>query len=498
METDFYVDLVDGKFKDTTAAQMDAMFAALAGSKFKRLVVNFHGGLVPRTSAHESMNKVLLKHYQSADAWPYFFVWNTDLVKTVTANLDEIGREKAFQRLLVKLIEFVSGKLLQSPEDKGAFSGDAIAPMSLESLAEEAAAREALWRQAGIPPQDFSTGEQKYIENKLKQDAILQREAQGIAAATFTADEVASLRATRGAAAVAPPQPTLISPALLKDELIDVHAPDTRSVGTILFFARHGLRIATRVIKRFIAKRDHGLYNTIVEEILRELYLDNLGIMAWNMMKKDAADAFEDEPQLCGGTRFALSLAKAMRDMPGLRVTLVGHSTGAIYIANLLKALDPQLDPGRQLDVVFLAPAISLATMSAHLPYFKRRVHGFRLFGLNDARETGYWEVPGLYRGSLLYMVSGIFEATDDDSERGDVPLLGMQRHASSRPGSPYELEAWNDMRAWLALDKRAVWAGDPSSGASGYLSDAFKHGGIDDGDQKTLASIKYILENEF
>lgn len=498
METDFYVDLVDGKFKETTPAHMDAMFAALAGSRFKRLVVNFHGGLVPRKSAHESMNNVLLKHYQSADAWPYFFVWNTDLVKTVTANLDEIGREKAFQRLLAKLIEFVSGKLLQSPEDKGALSSDPIPQMPLEDLAAEAAAREALWRQAAIPAQDFSPFEQKYIKDKLEKDPVLQREAQGIVAATFTPDEIESLRLTRGAAAVAEPRSSLISPALLKEELIDPHDPETRSVEAIVFFAKHGLSIAMRVIKRFIWKRDHGLYNTVVEEILRELYLDNLGIAAWNMMKKDAADAFEDEPQVCGGTRFAISLAKAMRESPGLRVTLVGHSTGAIYIANLLKALDPQLEPGRQLDVLFLAPAISLATMSAHLEYFKRRVRGFRLFGLNDARETGYWEVPGVYCGSLLYMVSGIFEDTDDDKERGDVPLLGMQRHATSLPGGPYDLPAWNEMRAWLALDKRGVWAGDPPSAAQGYLSDAFKHGGINDGDQKTLASIKYILENDF
>jgi hypothetical protein len=495
MNTDYFVDLRDGRFEQTTAAQMDDMFAGLAKNETKQLAVHFHGGLVSREGIHESMEKVLIAHYLATDTHPYFFVWNSDLITTITANLDEIAKEKAFKRLLLKVIEFVSGKLLQAPDTKGTLSFDAIPESSLDQLAAEADKREQQWRQSNLPAADFEQSEANFVQTKLKADPILAHEAKAIAVGTLTPVEVDALQASKGAAAVNDARTTLISRKLLEQELIQTNPPDTRSIGALLFFAKHGLSIASRVIQRFMHQRDHGLYRTVVEELVRELYLDNVGILAWNMMKQDTADAFGDDPQRCGGTRFAMSLAKAMKDTPDLRVTFIGHSTGAIYITNLLKALDPQLEAKRKVDVIFLAPALKMETFADNLDIYQRRVENFRMFALNDARETGYWEVPGVYKGSLLYLVSGIFEEAADKVDRGDVPLLGMQRYAKPVAAGPYDLEAWKAARTWLALDTRSVWAGDPSTGVPGYMSDAVKHGGLDDNDAHTLASIKYMLK---
>jgi hypothetical protein len=497
MNTDYFVDLRDGRFEQTTKEQMDDMFVRLAKNGTKQLAVHFHGGLVSRQGIHKSMEKVLIEHYRATGTHPYFFVWNSDLGTTITANLDEIAKEKAFQRLLLKVIEFVSGKLLQAPDTKGILSFDAIPESSLDQLAAEADRREQQWRQSSLPAEDFEQSEANFVQAKLKSDPILAREAKAIAVGTLTPVEIVGLQATKGAAAVNDTRTTLISPALLERELIQTNSPDTRSIGALLFFAKHGLSIASRILRRFMHQRDHGLYRTAVEELVRELYLDNVGIMAWNMMKQDTADAFGDDAQKCGGTRFAMSLAKAMREAPYLRVTFIGHSTGAIYITNLLKALDPQLEAKRKVDVIFLAPALKMATFADNLGVYQRRVDNFRMFALNEARETGYWEVPGIYKGSLLYLVSGIFEEAADKAERGDVPLLGMQRYAKPVADGPYDLAAWKAARTWLALDTRSVWAGDPATGVPGYMSDAVKHGGIDDNDAQTLASIKHMLKKD-
>src|SRR6185436_19507803 len=95
-----------------------------------------------------------------------------------------------------------------------------------------------------------------------------------------------------------------------------------------------------------------------------------------------------------------------------------------VYIGNLLKASDGALSDDIEFEVVFLAPACSFEFMHSCLPFFRRRVgNRIRSFGLKDAREHGYYEVPVLYEGSLLYMVSGLFEMTEVDKE-----IVGMER----------------------------------------------------------------------
>jgi hypothetical protein len=188
-----------------------------------------------------------------------------------------------------------------------------------------------------------------------------------------------------------------------------------------------------------------------------------------------------------------------MNAEPNLRVTLIGHSTGAVYITNLLRSLDTRLPAdARRIDVVFLAPALTIAAMASNLDCYKRRVLNFRVFGLCDERERGYWEVPVLYKGSLLYMVSGIFEEEAAKGELGDVPLVGMQRHIQCVPGSPYYREEWKGLFDWLKLSERSVWADDNLPVTQGYQSNAHKHGEIDDQDADTLKSLGYILEHGF
>jgi hypothetical protein len=202
-------------------------------------------------------------------------------------------------------------------------------------------------------------------------------------------------------------------------------------------------------------------------------------------MKKDTADAFLDDspdaPQeIHGGRAFVKRLVAWWK--PGRRVTLVGHSTGAIYIAHLLQAADSMLPAAAKFDAVFLAPAASFAFLSEKLALLNKRVGEFRLFGLRDALERGYWEVPVLYPASLLYLVSGLFE-----DPVVDMPIVGMQRYHLAT--GPYNLPEVKDVLGWIG--DRCVWS--EVAGSPGFASGALKHGGFGD-DPATVASLEHIL----
>ena len=92
------VDIVRGRFRGTGPEDLSVLFARIEGNQAERLVVHFHGGLVSRRAAQNEAEHVLLPAYKSAGAYPIFFLWNSDLITAVTANLDAISQEPAFQR----------------------------------------------------------------------------------------------------------------------------------------------------------------------------------------------------------------------------------------------------------------------------------------------------------------------------------------------------------------------------------------------------------------
>ncbi|MBK7389242.1 MAG: hypothetical protein IPI23_09305 [Bacteroidetes bacterium] len=116
-------------------------------------------------------------------------------------------------------------------------------------------------------------------------------------------------------------------------------------------FIKHVAIIAFRVIKRFINKRDHDFYPTTIEEILRELYVAELGAWVWNNMKVKSNDMWKDNQKLSGLNRFAGrylldKLIDYVKKYNDVEVNLIGHSAGSIAICNLLNTTSniyPQL-----------------------------------------------------------------------------------------------------------------------------------------------------------
>ena len=301
---------------------------------------------------------------------------------------------------------------------------------------------------------------------ELETNEVIQAEARAIAAAVAPQPSAfAEGVRERGGVAGVIPKPSRMSKSVL-NELANEQQKAGERVGFVVFatLVKHGVAALVKVVKRFAEGRDHGLYTTVVEEILRELYLDSIGSAVWSTMKSDTANAFAGNPLVHGGTAFLEQVRRWWR--PGRRITLVGHSTGAIYIGHFLEHADALLDPAAKFDVAFLAPACSFDFMAAKLPIFQRRVAQLRLFGLKDELERGYWEVPGLYPASLLYMVSGLFE-----EPVVDMPIVGMQRYYTQ--AEPYLAPAIQLITSYL--EGKCAWS--IAQTGRGWATSAQKHG---------------------
>jgi hypothetical protein len=116
------------------------------------------------------------------------------------------------------------------------------------------------------------------------------------------------------------------------------------------------------------------------------------------------------------------------------KLHLVGHSTGAILMAWLLKELHRARAPFRVASCSLMAPAATTALFRAqYAPLLKKTGFGiddFAVYNL-DADLEADDNVAKIYRKSLLYLVSHAFE-----EERG-TPILGMTTHAADEGALP-------------------------------------------------------------
>lgn len=477
-----FVDLIDGRFAATSAADLAALFADAQNSD--HLVVHFHGGLVSREDALASGSS-LLDTYSGAGAYPVFFLWNSDLPSIVKGSWTEIPQEKAFQRLVRRVAQLSVGKLKETDGRRGG----AIQPPSMRevpaNLDDVAAYVSSLEHTLSRDVGELTPSQQDQVAQDLDQDDVLRDVSAAIALGEQNA-QGRPITASRGAVPNVAPVKSFMSADVREDIRHDIFStpgePAARGI-VLLTLARHGAAILANVVRRFVTHRDHGLYTTIVEEVLRRVYVDSLGQLAWELMKHDTNDAFGDDATQCGGTAFLQHIAQWYE--PGRRVTLVGHSTGAVYIGNLLTQAHATLSPDITFEVVFLAAACSFEFMHSCLPAYQKRVgNRIRSFGLAEDREHGYFEVPVLYEGSLLYMVSGLFEMTEVDK-----PIVGMQRFFRTNPA----FAGADVAEVQTYLDGKTVWA--QSAAPDGRRCDSPRHGGFP-ADAWTRESLGHILKN--
>ncbi|HXX84585.1 MAG TPA: hypothetical protein VEN29_11435 [Casimicrobiaceae bacterium] len=205
-------------------------------------------------------------------------------------------------------------------------------------------------------------------------------------------------------------------------------------------------------------------------------------------MKKDIDRAFRSGSTTYGGTAFLEGLMRVWN--ADARLTLIGHSAGTVYIDRMLKAMDQRLPPEIKADIVFIAAALAFDRFAATIDtaVLRRRVRNYRLFALKEECEAGYWEVPGVYDKSLLYLLSALCECDPE----ADKALLGMQRYWSGTP--PYNTPDIRTVTTQIVPSAR-VWSPTDPLAPAGFRANAREHGGFAE-EPKTNQSVQRFLRS--
>lgn len=479
---------------------------ALAAEAASGIVMHFHGGLVSEANARISAAERLYPLYaERAKAYPIFFVWESGFLEAPLNNLGEIASENLFHEFVKKVAEWVLKKL---PDDIG-FKGGSGTMINEADLRADFDA----WfnRQRGHPPDQLA-------QQHGTDDAFLAERTKGVALdeQELVADIQESIESdtgfqnaveevyngideegvpritTRGTGTSISTKSHISKEAA--DRLFEPAPGTTKGLGPISWFkiAKTVAAIVIRVVRRFRKGRAHGPYVTVVEETLRELYIDKIGRhIWWDRMKGDAADAFRDGQEY-GGTALFAELKSQLEGRQAVpKITLVGHSAGAICICNCLRAAAQQV-PNLNFDVIFEAPAATYDLLAATAAEHGSRIRHFRQFGMSDELEAADTLVPIIYLRSLLYFVSGLLENEPDE------PLIGMARYLERT--DIYDAESFPNIelcrRFYAGYPNSLIWS--PSILGPGFNSDGKSHGHFDDIDEETMASVQHILQNGY
>ena len=484
-----------GRLASTTTADIDELVAGLKDRP--RVVLHFHGGLIDDALGFATADR-LAPVYEAAGADPVFFVWSSGLLETLRGNLPQILNESVFRTLLNRVTRYATGIVFQQPGQRALGVVATPAPRAVSAeLAQVRAGQEPYARlTAPADVRPLSETEQTQIAAELSADTELAERTREIVNSVVPAPAgpVAAARDIIGGRAAAA---TLMSPDVVA-ELAARAGSGQRALVSTALLVRKTVRVVAAVVGRYRQHTDHGLYPTVVEEILREFYVASVGAAIWDAMKRQTADTFAASDEVRAGRYFLDRFAELLATGTRPQVTVVGHSAGAVFIGNLLDDLarrraaadDPLPSDFRIRDMVLLAPACTVTQLA---PVVRRQAElfdRFRMFTMTDPAERADHLVPFLYPRSLLYFISGVLER-GPAKQPAVVPIAGMQRWfldaASGGPDSA-------DLRDFLSADPaRTVWS--PGDGGPGLRAGAGSHTAFDD-DSLVLASMADMLRD--
>jgi hypothetical protein len=449
----------DGTFKPSGAVRtrpedVDAIIAEVRKHAPGKVAVHFHGGLVKEAKGLELAGRII-PTYESAGAYPITVVWETGLFEMVKGNLTTVNQTKLFNKLVNYGIRHAAKWLGASLGARG--------PGQPMSLAEVEAARRS---GAEIEKMDAQARGPGGVETEADVEAIepdIELEVQ----ADLEADpEVEELFAGGG-------------------------AEGERGIISTVAATKVVVKVVTRTLKRFTSKRDHGVIATVVEEVLREAYLADVGAWIWSGMKTAAADMWKPnsgpvDQSSHAGSYLLEGLAAVQAERPELKIDLIGHSAGSIAIAHLLETAAQRHPDFRVRNLILLAPAASLEVFEQGIVGHQDLFEAFRMFTMEDALECKDHLVPGVYPRSLLYLISGILDG------EADSPVVGLRRHTAGQ--APYDGAPYTQISQFLAApENRLVLSRTRDDAGPGLQTWSAKHGDFDD-DEQTLASLTAIV----
>lgn len=514
---DYYLVSASGRLgspPQTAPSEVGRILNKAAAAQPKHgLVIHMHGGLNGREYVLSDIVPRMSNFYLSAETYPLFFVWRSGVTDSLILNKNELLADPAFRELVKKVSEWTLKK-----EALGLFTFKGLAggkindvhhfrrefdrffdeereapPAGLDSVQADASQGKVKSR---VPDNGKLATE---IEAALDDDPAFQKAMIEAYNTSMAASDVV----TKGAGSTNKALKGLLNQRAL-DEMFPpdgMEGPsdsDLKSWAVLgwIGVARFVSKIVIAVIKRRRAGRDHGIYCTVVEEVLRCAYGGLFGATVWNQMKGDTYDSFGADPAHCGS-----SVIRAIKELEAQgkhfsQITLVGHSTGAIYICNFLDEAKTQ-GISTPIRVCFLAPAITCERFAVAIDqHADAGLKRFRMFAMNDELESADCLVKPLYTRSLLYFVSGLLEGRMGESGWEDVvdmPIAGMQRFVENAHFS--DEASVKKVRTFFKQEaQRCVWSPITDAGV-GLNCDARKHGDFDD-NELTLDSLSDFIRS--
>ena len=441
-----------GNFQ-TLPEDVDQLFDNLASQNQQSILFYFHGGLVNENYGLQTA-ELWAEKFQEADIKVVSVVWETGILRIIKNRLASISETELFKKLFDIAKRELERRLEVQGDDGSRGNADTI---ELDANGE--------------------------LPNHLEADieASLEEEIE------IREDELLPLLEEE-----APETPEFNKKYLSPEE----KSKDARGFSWVLL--KPLALVVYRTIKRYVKKRDHGLYPTIVEELAREFYLADFGQWVWGKIKLKAKEMWSSNDGLAGENMFAgrylLEKLFAFQSAhPNKKIHIVGHSAGAITICEMVKVASEIQKPINFQNMFFLAPACSFDLFKESIIARAHIFQHFYLFNMLDEVEKDDVLVPFIYTRSLLYLVSGALERDDAGKEVVDRPLFGMQRFFTG--ASPFNDDVSQKILEFLERDNvHAVYSVTSDDAEAGRRSHADKHGAFDD-DIKTLESLKTIIQ---
>jgi hypothetical protein len=452
----------------TAPLDVDAIVANLAKQQ-KPIVLHFHGGLVDEEHGFLTA-EMLSPVYEAAGCQPLTVIWETGFLETIIRNIGSIYKTELFQELLKIVLRRAAKRLGVEVGARG--SGKEFTETEIESEL----LKPIPFESTVIDRADFARGGSVF---KPPTNAMEDQRTRDLVEEDIREDLTGNLTIARLLERPEEVQP--LEPAV-RDE---VESGEAGARGVPLWLLKPLAVTTYRILKRYWGGRQHGFYPTVIEEVLRELYLASAGRWIWKSMKNAARDMFLPNAGLSGfDLHVGFYVIQKLADL-GLPINLVGHSAGSIAICELLAAVARDRINLRVRNVAFLAPAATSELFFNELASREERFDRFRMITMQDECETRDVLVPYIYTRSLLYLVSGILE------EEADAPICGMQKFMSGIV--PYDDPNLIAICTFLKKRDRLVLSKSADTAAVGFRSSALEHGGFNQ-DASTRESVQAFL----
>ncbi|GAB3325551.1 hypothetical protein GCM10027299_23800 [Larkinella ripae] len=458
----------------TTPEQVDELIDHLRQQNTNRLVLYFHGGLVPEEAGMATAGTIQTV-FSPTSCHPISLVWETGLLETIRTRISSVSDTRFFRKLLEYALKVAGDKIgLDDAGGKGAMS-----------LTETDILTEL---QKDEPFADFDRvgGAKGVGDLQLMDDQSLQDDLEANLNVIVQSDEE-SLSAEdiqREAAQ---------TPLLDRDKIAEDPAEGSKGIILPLKLIKALATVTFRVVKRHINKTDHGFFPSVVEEILREFYLADFGAWVWGGMKQQAEDMWAPNDELTGIERHAGSyllekLSQLKAERPDLTIDIIGHSAGSIVACNLLRVTATRHPELTYRNLIFLAPACTVDLFVDEVIGRQNRFKNFRMFTMYDEAEKANHLQKGVYVRSLLYFISGVLEHTDDK------PIAGMHRYIQGK--APYDTGNPKKASDYLlaAGQDRLVLSKSNLDAQAGLQCDSIEHGAFDD-NKLTQGSLVHMLQ---